>query len=221
VSPAESPLWADVAFWGFAVLAVVCGHRVFRTDSMVRSAFFLLASFLDVGAILVLLAAPYLGVALLFMMTVEMMVMAVFMVAFMMNPAGLNPMNMVHQPRLAAAAGILVFVGGGAVALFGEFPDRPVPTGLDSVASLGHELLGGSMLIFETVGVTLLATMIGAVVLASRRSRFGEEAGDDGSLPPSLDPDGERYPAGVLVAQGDGHGPVDHGAMDHGQMGQP
>ena len=219
MSPVDAPVWADVAFWGFAVLAVVSGHRVFRTDSMVRSAFLLLASFLNVGAILVLLAAPYLGVALLFMMTVEMTVMAVFMVAFMMNPAGLNPMDMVHQPRLAAVAGGLVFAGGVAVAMLGEFPDDPVPTELDSVGSLGVELLGGSMLVFETVGVTLLATMIGAVVLASRRSRFGEEAGDDGSLPPSLDPDEERYPDGVLVEPGGGHHGHDHMGHDHGGHG--
>ena len=226
MSPTAAPPWADVAFWGFALLSVGCGYRVFRTDSMVRSAFWLLGSFLDVGAILVLLAAPYLGVALLFMMTVEMAVMAVFMVAFMMNPAGLNPMNMVHQPRVAAVAGIAVFVGGAAIALVGEFPDHPVPASGDPVAALGEELLGPSMLVFETAGVTLLATMVGAVALASRRSRFGEEAGDEGSLPPSLDPDEERYPEGVLVEGGGtvhghgGHGGNDsHGAGAHGGHG--
>jgi NADH:ubiquinone oxidoreductase subunit H len=39
------------------------------------------------------------------MMIGEMMIMVMFMVAFMMNPAGLNPMSMVHQPRVAAGAG--------------------------------------------------------------------------------------------------------------------
>lgn len=212
------PSWVtDVAFFGFSVLSVVTGWRVFRTDSMVRATFLLLGSFLNVGGILLLLNAPYLGVAMLFMMTVEMMVMAVFMVAFMMNPAGLNPMNMVHQQRIAIVAGIAVFAGGAVVALAGEFPAHPFPSDLRSTQSLGILLLGNAMLTFETAGVTLLAAIIGSVILSSRRSRYGDEAGDAGSLPPSLDPYTEVYPDGVLAQSGGGqmHG-HDHGGSNHG-----
>jgi len=186
-------LLVHVAFWVFAIGAVVSGWRVFRTDSMVRATFLLLVSFLNVGAILLLLGGAYLGIALLFMMTVEMTVMAIFMVAFMMNPAGLNPMNMVHQRGPAAIAGWLLFGGGVAVAVWGHFPDRPLDAARPVIADLGTELMGRSMLIFETAGVALVATMIGAVVLSSRHSRFGEEAGDEGSLPPPLDPGSDRW----------------------------
>lgn len=215
----DPPVAAQVAFWVFGVAAVACGYRVFRTDSMVRATFLLLASFLNVGAILLLLSARYLGVALLFMMTVEMTVMAIFMVAFMMNPAGLNPMNMVHQPRVAAAAGWVAFACGVAVALLGDFPDRPVPAGADVVANLGVELMGRSMLAFETAGVTLAATMIGAVVLSSRRSRYGDEAGDVGSLPPPLDPATGELPAGVVPEEGAG-GHEHHHGDGHGGHGE-
>ena len=197
------PLWSHIAFFVFAGVSVGAGHRVFRTDSMVRASFLLLVSFINVGAILLLMSADYLGFALIFMMTVEMTVMALFMVAFMMNPAGLNPMQMVHQPKVAAVAGWLMFVGGVALAVFTDFPRRPLPANTDQVASLGRELLGESMLIFETVGVTLLATMVGAVVLSSRRSRFGDDLGDAGSLPPSLEPGLEVYPDGVVVEASD------------------
>ena len=81
---------ADLFFGFFAVLAMITGWRVFRTDSMVRASFFLLTSFLAVGGILLLLAAEYLGFALVFMMAVEMTVMALFMVAFFRVRAGLN-----------------------------------------------------------------------------------------------------------------------------------
>lgn len=203
----QSSLVVDAAFWVFALAAVTSGWRVFRTDSMVRATFLLLVSFVNVAAILVLLGGAYLGVALVFMMTVEMTVMAVFMVAFMMNPAGLNPMNMVHQPRAAAAAGWITFAAGVAVALSGGFPDRPRDPDAASIADLGTELMGRSMVLFETAGVALVATMIGAVVLSSRRSRFGAEAGDAGSLPPVLDPATGGYPAGVIPeAPGGGHG---------------
>jgi NADH:ubiquinone oxidoreductase subunit 6 (subunit J) len=58
------------AFSVFSAAAIWTGWRVFRTDSMVRASFLLLVSFLNVGAILVLLLAEYLGTALLFMMAV-------------------------------------------------------------------------------------------------------------------------------------------------------
>jgi NADH:ubiquinone oxidoreductase subunit 6 (subunit J) len=177
----------DVAFWGFAVAAVFFGWRVFRTDSMVRASFALLASFLNVAAILVLLLAEYLGIALFFMMALEMTVMALFMVAFMMNPAGLNPMQMVHQHRLAVGLGAAAAAGLATVALLARFPARPIRDASGTLEALGTELLGGSMLVFESAGITLLATMIGAVILSARSSRTGDAA-DEGSHPPPLVP---------------------------------
>jgi NADH-quinone oxidoreductase subunit J len=203
----------DVAFVVFSAAALVTGFRVFRTDSMVRATFLLLASFLNVGAILVLLSAEYLGTALWFMMTVEMVVMALFMIMFMMNPAGLNPMQMVHQPRVAAIAGAIGALGLWAIALFADFPDRPVDTTASTTRELGTELLGPSMLVFESAGVTLLATMVCAVVLSAARGRFGD--GVTGSVAPPVEPGGDRRPPDDRIA--DEHVPM-HG-HDHGGRG--
>lgn len=205
----------DVAFVAFSAAAVLSGYRVFRTDSMVRASFLLLASFLNVGAILVLLLAEYLGTALFFMMTVEMVVMALFMVMFMMNPAGLNPMNMVHQPRFAAVAGVAAAAGVWAVAALAELPGDPLPSTAGTIRALGTELLGGSMLVFESAGVTLLATMVCAVVLSSARGRYGD--GAEGSVAPPLDPGGDHRPEDDLVDEpgGSGHD-HDHGHGAHG-----
>ncbi|HEX2026605.1 MAG TPA: NADH-quinone oxidoreductase subunit J, partial [Nitriliruptorales bacterium] len=211
-------LLVEVAFWVFALAALVSGWRVFRTDSMVRASFLLLTSFLNVGGILLLLSAEYLGLALLFMMAVEMMVMAVFMVMFMMNPAGLNPMQMVHQHAAAVGAGVVMFGGMATVAFAAAFPDRPVRTSHGLIESLGSELLGDSMLVFQSAGVTLLAAMVGAVALASRRGRFGD--GDEGSVPPPLDP--HASPDVTAAGRGDGaHGHHAHvaGHEDHGGHG--
>lgn len=190
----------DLLIWLLGLSAVVCGWRVFRTDSMVRASFLLLLSFVAVGLVMLLLAAPYLGLATIFMMAVEMMVMALFMVMFMMNPAGLNPMMMVHQHRFSIAAGSAVFLGLALLPLVSEFPRDPVAAGQPVIRDLGSELLGPSMLIFETAGVALLATMVGAVILSSRAGRFG--AADAGSVPPPLEPGGE--PAGRVPRENGG-----------------
>lgn len=174
----------DVAFFVLAGVAVWTGWRVFRASSMVRASFSLMLSFIAVALIMLLLAAPYIGIATIFMMAVEMMVMALFMVMFMMNPAGLNPMWMVHQHRLAATVGILTFLALTLAVLMSDLPNRPVDPARPVIHDLGIELLGRSMLIFETAGITLLATMVGTVILSSRSGRYGPA--DEGSLPPPL-----------------------------------
>lgn len=188
-SPSHS-VWnavlVDGLFWTMAAVAVVTAWRVFRTDSMVRAAYWLMASFVAVAVIFVLIGAEFLGLVLVLMMAGEMTIMAVFMVMFMMNPAGLNPMTMVHQHRTSVVAGIVAFLSLAAVGIFGVFPAVPAPPetspGLRT-AQLGTELLGDSMLVFETAGVTLLATMIGAIAIASNRGRYG--SADEGSVEPA------------------------------------
>ena len=176
----------DVAFWVLAAVAPFTAWRVFRTDSMLRAAYWLMASFVAVAAVLALAGAEFLGVVLALMMAGEMTIMAVFMIMFMMNPAGLNPMMMVHQHRTSIVAGVVAFLGLGGVALFGRFP-RGAPSDVaHATAALGSELLGGSMLVFETAGVALLATMIGAIAIASARGRYG--SADEGSAPPEGTP---------------------------------
>ena len=204
--------WIDIAFWVFSVAALWFGWRVFRTDSMVRASFALLLSFLNVAAIMILLLAEYLGAALFFMMAVEMTVMALFMVAFMMNPAGLNPMMMVHQHRAAITFGVVGAAALAAVALAADLPARPVGEVHGSIAALGKELLGDSMLIFESAGVALLATMLGAVILSAHSSRYGGAA-DEGSRPPPLDPDDPDSVPDVEPDEASGH---EHHHHHHG-----
>ncbi len=168
----------------FGIGAVASGWLVFRTDSMLRAAYWLMVSFVAVGAMLVVLDAQFLGLILILMMSGEMTIMAIFMIMFMMNPAGLNPMTMVHQHRTSMMAGVGSFLVLAWVALVAKFPDRPAPT-IDPTAALGEELLGRSMLIFESAGVALLAVMIGAITLAAKRGRFGDA--DTGSEEPDID----------------------------------
>jgi NADH-quinone oxidoreductase subunit J len=215
----RSSLLVDVAFWVFGVASVVTGWLVFRTDSMVRASFFLLASFLNVGVVLLLLRAEYLSLILILMMAGEMVIMAVFMVMFMMNPAGLNPMNMVHQHRASGAGGVVAFAALGGVGVFARFPDRPArPTGV--TVALGRELLGNSMLVFESAGAALLATMIAAIALASTRGRFG--AADEGSDAPPLDPAGPPPPPEPEPSEHEGHAGMEGmegmEGMDHGTV---
>lgn len=195
----------DVSFFVFGAGAIVTAYLVFRTDSMVRAAYWLLASFVGVGAILVLLGAEFLGLVLMLMMAGEMTIMAFVMVMFMMNPAGLNPMFMVHQHRTAIAAGIASFLVLSGAVLVSDFPNAPAKQTSRATEELGTELLGESMLMFQTAGVALLSTMIGAVAVASRRGRYGDAEED--SIEPPLQPDEEPEP---VPAQPSGEAEHEH-----------
>ena len=155
-------------------LAILCGWLVFRVDSMVRATYALMASFLAVAVLMLALNSAFLFAITFLMMIGEMMIMVMFMVAFMMNPAGLNPMSMTHQPRVAAGAGIAVFLILAAAILAADFPEPAATAPPDVTAAIGHELLGPSMLVFETAGVTLLCGMIAVMAIAARRGRFGD-----------------------------------------------
>lgn len=188
----SAPSWTTVLFWFFAAGGVVTGYRVFRADSMVRAAFFLLASFAATGGLLVLLGAEFLGMVLILMMAGEMLVMAIIMVMYMMNPAGLNPMFMVHQHRTSVIAAVASFLALGVLPFVITLPARANPRPIAATAQLGTELLGDSMLVFQTAGVTLLATIVGAVALTSRRGRYGDA--EEGSKEPPLEEEGMESP---------------------------
>ena len=158
----------------FGLTAVWFGVRVFRTSSMVRSALSLLGSMAAIGGLFLALEAEFLRVLQLMMMATEMSIMAIFMVMYMMDPGGLGKMDMTHQKRPALIAGLLVTIVTIAAALLADWGNIMdiVPAPADQIRALGLELMGRSMLIFETAGVTILVAMIAATALAiARRER--------------------------------------------------
>ena len=174
-------------FWVLAPLAAAGGFMVFRVSSMARATIALLASFLASGALLILLGLGYLGVVVILMMVMEMIIMAVFMIAYMMNPAGLMPMAMFHNKRASLAISLTVFALLAAGIFVTRWPRRAGTAPRDPTFRLGEALMGPQMLTMVTLGITLLATMVGAVVLATHRGRY-DRFGDDLKRRPPADP---------------------------------
>lgn len=160
-----------VALFGLA--AIWFGVRVFRTRSMVRSALSLLGAMAALGGVFLALEAEFLGVLQLMMMGTEMAIMAVFMVMFMMDPGGLGQMEMTHQKRPSAAAGVVAALAAGGLALWATWGAAVPPVAPPAAQNrlLGLEIMERSMLIFETTGVTILTAMIAATAVAIRGRR--------------------------------------------------
>lgn len=159
----------SVAFFG--ALAIWFAVAVFRTASMMRSALSLLAAMAALGGLFLALEAEFLGVLQLMMMASEMTIMAIFMVMYMMDPGGLGKMDMSHQKRAARGVGVLGALGATAVAVLADWGAIPsaAPNPSDQLRLLGNEIMGRSMIIFETAGVTILTAMIAATAVAIAR----------------------------------------------------
>jgi NADH-quinone oxidoreductase subunit J len=177
-----------VLFWVLAPLAVVAGFGVFRLGSMAQVTFALLLSFLAVAGLVTALGLGYLGVVIVLMMVIEMVIMAVFMVMYMMNPAGLMPMAMYHNKSGSMAIAVGTFVVLAAGILLTDWPVRRGAPPPDPTAVLGEALMGPQMLTMMTLGVTLFATIVGTVVLATARGRY-DRFGDELDRP-AADPAG-------------------------------
>ncbi len=160
----------------FGLAAVWFGVVVFRTHSMVRSALALLFSQTAIGAMFLVMETEFLGVLQIMMMATDMSIMAIFMVMFMMDPGGLGEMDMKHQRRLSLGAGVAAFAGAIAVTLLADWGPvaTEIPGAGEQVRLLGFELLGRSMLIFESAGLTILTAMIAATAVAVQPARAPE-----------------------------------------------
>lgn len=169
------------------LVAIAAGIAVFLVDSMARATYALLVSFLAVAASLVLLGSTYVGFLTVLMMTVEMAIMAVFMLMYMMNPAGLMPMAMRHNTRGALIISSGTFVVLAAGVLLVPWPDRQGTPSPDVTFELGMALMGRHMLTMIVVGVALLATMIAGVMLTTGRGRY-DRFGDDLDRDVPVDP---------------------------------
>jgi NADH-quinone oxidoreductase subunit J len=150
-------------------VAVITGLLVFTVDSMARATFLLLASFVAVAVVLIAFGLGYLGTAVILMMTIEMMIMVVFMVMLMMNPAGLMPMTMVHNRRGSWAIALVVFGLLTTGVWLVPVPTAGPAAGPDATVALGDALMGGQMLTMMTLGLALLATIVGTVAVAVSR----------------------------------------------------
>ncbi|MFD3487822.1 NADH-quinone oxidoreductase subunit J [Streptomyces sp. NPDC058665] len=178
-----------VLLWALGLLALTGGVLVFTLRSMARVTFALLGCLVCVGGVVTLLGLPYLGVVIVLMMVMEMVIMAVFMIAYMMDPAGLMPMSMVHNTRGALVISGAVFAALVAGIFLVPWPGRTGVRPKDTTFQLGRSLMEDQMLTMITLGFVLLATMVGATVLATRRGRY-DRFGDELDRRPADDPAG-------------------------------
>ncbi|HEY3446082.1 MAG TPA: NADH-quinone oxidoreductase subunit J [Myxococcales bacterium] len=164
-----SPLVA-IVFWAIALLTLVSAAGVAFSSNIVYASFSLLGTFLGVSGLYVFLSADFLAVAQILIYVGGVLVLILFavmltsrlQVAKFSNPAmGLFPAALASVVTTA----LLLFVSIAAPWRGGGNLNHPMQA---TSETLGDLFLNKYLLPFEIASVVLLATLIGAVVVARK-----------------------------------------------------
>ncbi|OGK08582.1 MAG: hypothetical protein A2Y63_02275 [Candidatus Riflebacteria bacterium RBG_13_59_9] len=151
----------------------------------VHSALFLIANFFALAVIFLLLSAPLLAALEILVYAGAIMVLFLFIIFFFVQP-GQKHIYACSLPGQSFFAGVLVLVLVSVLVLglyfSGVFvPEEHAPVlaaraeELSSPQHLGSALFSRYLLPFELTSLLLLAAMLGAVVLARRERREGDD----------------------------------------------
>ncbi len=173
----------QLAFYGFAALALGGALAVLLTRNVMHAAFFLLLTLLGVAGLFVLTSADFLAVAQLMIYVGGVLVLVIFGVMLTHKP-DLKTSTDSQQPNQVPSLNrfrnswvmTMVVVGGIFVTLYSllarsSFVLLQQPIGWEStVTRVGMQLMTEYLVPFELVGILLLAALVGATHLAGNKS---------------------------------------------------
>lgn len=156
-------------FWIFAIVGVGCGIMVVFHRNPMNSAIYLVVTMLCLAGLYALLAAPFVAVIQVLVYAGAVMVLMLFVI-MMLN---LREEGMRREGSLIAwgVAGVI-----GLVLLWRLIPPFPRPSmaapqaSFGTIEEVGSKLFTVYLLPFELTSVLLLIAIIGAVILAKRRT---------------------------------------------------
>jgi len=159
---------ADLVFWLFAALSVGGAAGVALSRNILHTSLALLFSLMGVAGLYVFLSADFVAVAQVLIYIGGVLVLILFAVMLTNRIGEVNISNTslgwVGGALLAAVTTILVL----AVALEVPWRVRPGRPLAVTTATMGNALLQRWLLPFELVSLILLATLIGAIVIARK-----------------------------------------------------
>ena len=165
-----------LAFYLFAVIAVISGFLVIAAKNPVHSVLFLILTFFNAAGLFVLMGAEFLAMILVVVYVGAVAVLFLFVVMMLdINFAELRQ-GFINYLPIGAAVGLvllielLLVVGGWTLArqptIVSAIPSPVAPT---NTHALGQLLYTHYVYLFQVAGLILLIAMIGAIVLTFRR----------------------------------------------------
>ena len=158
----------DLIFYLFATLTIVSALMVVSSDNIVRSAFYLLATFFGVSGIYVLLGADFVAVTQIMVYIGGILILLLFGVMLTSNITNVE-IKKGTAKILPAVIGIGVLLGA-LVSVMTRTKWKLQLTEIPQTTSfeLGKLLITDYVLIFELLGILLLIALIGAASMARK-----------------------------------------------------
>lgn len=161
-------------FFFLAAFAVTTAVMMVMQRNPVMSAIYLIANFFSLAALYLILRAQLLAVLQIAVYTGAIMVLVIFVI--MLLNLG-DEAHLKERMSLRSGAGIALVCGLLLEIFYIVFVSGPPATaapldsaGLGTVESFGSALFGKFLLPFEVTSVLLLTAIVGAVVLARKRT---------------------------------------------------
>jgi NADH-quinone oxidoreductase subunit J len=158
----------DVLFYGLAAVTVAGAALVALSRNILYSSVGLLAALLGVGSLYVFLSADFVAITQLLIYIGGVLVLILFAVMLTNRITEVN----VSNASFGLFGGVLLFVATApvllAVALATPWEVKPPPPLAPTTRAIGDALLSTWLLPFEVASLVLLATLVGAVVIARK-----------------------------------------------------
>ena len=168
----------QILFYAFAAVAVLGSLAVIGQRNPVYSVLALIGAFFGLSGLYVLLEAPFVAVAQIIIYAGAIMVLFLFTVMLLNAPredaAEWDRSHPLYRPmavRVGATLAVLLALElGWALARTSGLstPVNEQPAEL-SIAVMGKKLFTDYMFAFEVTSILIIASMVGAVVLAKKR----------------------------------------------------
>ncbi|RCK52508.1 NADH:ubiquinone oxidoreductase subunit J [Thalassospira profundimaris] len=167
-----------LAFYLFAIIAVISAAMVVTVRNPVHSVLFLILTFFNAAGLFVLLGAEFLAMLLVVVYVGAIAVLFMFVVMMLdINFVEMREGFLSYLPIGVLVAAVLfvelAFVGGGWVMTDAKMAAiaQPVPADMNNINALGMLLYTDYAYIFQAAGLVLLTAMIGAIVLTLRHRK--------------------------------------------------
>ena len=170
------PLLYTFHFYLFGLIAVASSLAFVTRKSPVAAALWLVATMFSLAAMYVMLDAQFIGVIQVLVYAGAIMVVFLFVV-MLLNLGHSTEASDMRRGALQGAAGLvgLIVLALLLTTLRDRIPDvypDTVPT-TNAIAPVAESAFRQYLLAFEVTSVLLLAAIVGAVVLAKRRTAAG------------------------------------------------
>jgi NADH-quinone oxidoreductase subunit J len=166
----------QIAFYALAFVLVAASIMAVTVRNIFHAAIYLIVALFSVAGFFILLHAEFLAAVQVLIYVGAVAVLMIFAVMLTTRLTDVRVRTQNEQVGIGAIVSAAIFVTVAVTLRSTVWPISDLPTATDNVRALGRLIMTRFVLPFEIVSVLLLAAMIGAIVIAVKEEKKGEES---------------------------------------------